>query len=211
MAEAPRRFVTLEGIDGSGKSTLSSALRRLLEARGEQALFTREETPTFVGEAVKRSIEERMHPLTTCYLFLADRAEHLREVVPVLADGRLVVSDRYHDSTRAYQAVTLAGFFHSVEAYEAWLRLHTEPWLVVPERTYLIDVPAEVAGGRLEAARQKTTAYEKVAFLDKVRSEYLRIAKEEPERIMVLDGLRTPDDLAAAVIADLEATGLLAR
>jgi dTMP kinase len=204
------RFVTLEGIDGSGKSTLLRALTAALDERPQIRYHrTREETETWLGEAVKRSIRDQCFPLATCYLFLADRAQHLSRLAPHFRDGHLVLSDRYHDSTRAYQAVTLGETFGGIEAYEAWLRIHTDPWLLHPVRTYLLDVDPQVACQRLAAGRDDTTPYEKEGFLSAVRDQYLRIAHEEPERILVLDGEKDTEGLVHDVLTDLETIGLI--
>ncbi len=101
-------LVTLEGIDGSGKSTLHESLRELLTDL--DPVFTREPGATWVGDSVRRAIAEQIDPVTEATLFVADHAAHLAKVVrPALAEGRLVISDRYSDSRFAYQSVTLQG------------------------------------------------------------------------------------------------------
>ena len=100
-------LITLEGIDGSGKSTLHESLREPLADL--DPLFTREPGATWVGDQVRRAIREQIDPVTEATLFVADHAAHLAKVVrPALAEGRLVISDRYSDSRYAYQSVTLA-------------------------------------------------------------------------------------------------------
>ena len=208
MAVPRTRLVTFEGIDGAGKSTLISGVETALAARGVDALFTREETNTWIGEGVKRSIADRTDPLTTLYLFLADRAEHLAALRPRLDEGGLVFSDRYHDSTRAYQAVTLADRFGGVASFEKWLAAQVAPWLVPPARTYLLDVKPAQAVSRM-GERPGTTIYERSGFLTKVREQYLRLAKFEPDRWVVLDGSLGPHELVSKVVEDLERCGLL--
>lgn len=205
---AAPRLVTFEGIDGAGKTTLVAGVQAALEAAGSNALFTREETPSWLGEAVRRSIATGADPLVTLYLFLADRAQHLADLQPDLAAGRLVVSDRYHDSTRAYQSVTLAPRFGGVAKFDAWLAAQCADWLVRPVRTYLVDLDADVAVARM-GGRDETTRYEKAGFLGKVRAEYLRIAAAAPDRFVVLDATRTPEELVADVLADLRSRGFL--
>lgn len=202
----PERLVSFEGIDGAGKSTLIAAVAEALRARGVDPLVTREETTGWLGEAVRRSIDERMDPLATLFLFLADRAHHLAALRPELTAGRLVLTDRYHDSTRAYQAVTLADRFDDLDTR---LRDVSEGWLVTPLRTYLVDIDPEVAVGRM-AGRGSRTNYEKATFLGKVRAEYLRIVAAEPERFVVLDGTRQTVELVRVITADLETLGVLA-
>ncbi|MBW3582343.1 MAG: dTMP kinase [Euryarchaeota archaeon] len=202
---APARLVSFEGIDGAGKSTLIAGVAEALRTRGVDPLVTREETTGWLGEAVRRSIDERMDPLATLFLFLADRAHHLAALRPELARGRLVLTDRYHDSTRAYQAVTLADRFDDLDG---WLKEVSHDWLITPLRTYLVDIDPEVAVGRM-ADRGSRTNYEKAAFLGKVRSEYLRIVAAEPERFVVLDGTRPTVELVRVITADLETLGAL--
>ncbi|MGB9175477.1 MAG: dTMP kinase, partial [Methanoregula sp.] len=111
-------LITLEGIDGSGKSTLHDALRELLVDL--DPVFTREPGATWVGDAVRRAIAEQIDPVTEATLFVADHAAHLATVVrPALAEGKLVISDRYSDSRYAYQTVTLQRI---IPDPEGWLR-----------------------------------------------------------------------------------------
>lgn len=101
-----RVLITLEGIDGTGKSTLHSGLAELLVDLNP--VFTREPGATWVGDSVRRAIAEQTDPVTEALLFVADHAAHLATVIrPALADGRIVISDRYTDSRYAYQSVTL--------------------------------------------------------------------------------------------------------
>ena len=107
-------LITLEGIDGSGKSTLHLALKGLLADL--DPVFTREPGATWVGESVRRAIAEQTDPVTEATLFVADHAAHLAKIIrPALADGKLVISDRYSDSRYAYQAVTLKGIIQNPE------------------------------------------------------------------------------------------------
>lgn len=202
------RLVTFEGIDGAGKSTLVAGVEAKLTARKADVVFTREETTSWLGEAVRRSIRDGADPLVTLYLFLADRAAHIAQLAPEFEAARLVLSDRYHDSTRAYQAVTLAERFGGAGRFDAWLDAQTRDWLVVPRRTYLVDLDAEAAVARM-GGRDITTRYEKQDFLGRVRDEYLRIAKADAERFVVLDGREAPDVLVRRVLEDLEDQRLL--
>lgn len=204
------RFVSFEGIDGSGKSTLVKGVAHALRETGHEPVVTREETTGWLGAAVRRNIAEHGDPLATLYLFLADRAHHLAVLGPEFEAGRLVITDRYHDSTRAYQAVTLGDRFGGPEAFDAWLHETVRPWLVVPRRTYLVDLEPETAVSRM-AGRDDKTPYEKAAFLGKVRDRYRALAAAEPARFKVLDGTLSPEALVAAVVDDLRASGLLDR
>src|SRR5512137_64098 len=138
-------LITIEGIDGSGKSSLVEGLKR--ELSGLSPLFTREPGATWVGDQVRRAIAERVDPVTEALLFAADHAAHLATVVgPALRDGRLVISDRYTDSRYAYQSVMLDGVLPDPLA---WLRAVHASWTIPPDRTFLLVLPVEGALARL--------------------------------------------------------------
>lgn len=212
MGSGPRipRLVSFEGIDGAGKSTLLPLVREALEQNGVDAVFTREETTTFLGDAVRRAVSEGLDPFAIIHLFLADRAQHLQDLEGPMREGRLVVTDRYHDSTRAYQGVALGEALGGVDRFEKWLSRVVDPWLVTPVRTYLLDIDVGTALKRLDS-RTEVGGYEKQGFLDKVRERYLRLAQEEPDRWVVLDATRIPQELSRVVIEDLERSGLIAH
>ena len=134
-------LVTIEGIDGSGKSTLHGALgQALLDL---SPIITREPGSTWVGEAVRRAIREHADPVAEALLFVADHAAHLREVIrPALLEGRLVISDRYIDSRFVYQQVTLDGI---IPDPLGWLRAVHAGWTIYPDLTILLAVPVSVA------------------------------------------------------------------
>ncbi len=201
-------LVSFEGIDGAGKSTLVSLTEAALSTRGVDAAFTREETATFLGDAVRRAITHGMDPVTIVHLFLADRYQHLVDLRRPLEEDRLIVTDRYHDSTRAYQGVALAERFDGFEPFEAWLGQLVEDWLVVPNRTYLLDIDPETAIARLEG-RKEQGGYEKLEFLTKVQKRYRELAESEPDRWVVLDATASPTRLVKAVVADLEKQGII--
>jgi dTMP kinase len=175
-------LITIEGIDGSGKSTLVSALRESLADL--DPVFTREPGSTWVGDAVRRAIAEQADPVTEALLFVADHAAHLGQVVrPALAEGRLVISDRYTDSRYAYQAVMLEG---KVPDPAGWLRTLHRGWTIVPDRTFLLLVPVEEAIRRLPQDRGREH-FEDGPFLEKVQKNYLALAEAEPARFVLVD------------------------
>ncbi len=141
-------LVTLEGIDGTGKSTLLVALKGKLADLNP--VFTREPGSTWVGEAVRRAVAEQIDPVTEATLFVADHAAHLATVVrPALDNKKLVISDRYSDSRFAYQSVTLDGV---IPDPDGWLRAMHNGWSIVPDKTILLVIPVDEALARL--ARQ---------------------------------------------------------
>ena len=187
-------LITLEGIDGSGKSSLHTALRELL---GDlEPVFTREPGATWVGEAVRRAIAEQIDPVTEATLFVADHAAHLATVVrPALAEGKIVISDRYSDSRFAYQSVTLQGI---ITEPERWLRAMHDGWTIVPDRTFLCVLPVEDALTRLKPDNQREH-FEKRETLEKVQNNYLGYARAEPSRFVIVDALKDREEIARFV------------
>jgi len=187
-------LVTLEGIDGSGKSTLHAALKELLADL--DPVFTREPGATWVGESVRRAIAEQIDPVTEATLFVADHAAHLATLVrPALANGRLVISDRYSDSRYAYQSVTLQGI---IPAPEQWLRAMHNGWSIVPDRTFLCVLPVDDALTRLKPDNEREH-FEKREVLEKVQNNYLAYARAEPTRFAIVDAMLPPETVARFV------------
>ena len=190
-------LITLEGIDGSGKSTVWAALRET----HPDATLTREPTDSWYGDAVQRSIEAPdADPLAELFLYTADHAAHLASTVrPALADGDLVISDRYSDSRYAYQAATLAASESHGERFEdslAFVRRVHEPWTRPPDATLYLDVDPEAGAERAGA----TNKFEQVEFLARVRENYERLLAAEPDRFVRIDASRE----LTAVVADAE-------
>jgi len=189
-------LVTLEGIDGSGKSSLHAALKELLADL--DPVFTREPGATWVGESVRRAIAEQIDPVTEATLFVADHAAHLAKVVrPALVEGRLVISDRYSDSRFAYQSVTLQGI---VPHPEQWLRAMHNGWTITPDKTFLCVLPVDEALTRLKPDNQREH-FERRDVLEKVQNNYLAYAKNEPGRFVVVDAM-LPQETVARFVAD---------
>jgi dTMP kinase len=184
-------LITLEGIDGSGKSTLHAALKEPLADL--DPVFTREPGATWVGETVRRAIAEQIDPVTEATLFVADHAAHLAKIIrPALAEGRIVISDRYSDSRYAYQSVTLQGI---IPDPEGWLRSMHNGWTIGPDRTILCVLPVDDAMKRLKPKDQQEH-FEKRETLEKVQNNYLEFARREPDRFIILDAMKEKDELA---------------
>lgn len=186
------RFIVFEGIDGSGKSTALQAVAAAMP----DAWVTREETDTTYGEAVRQAIQARAPALTTAFLFMADRAQHVPEIKAQLEKGD-VLCDRFAHSTLAYQSVALA-----MDQPLEFLRDLHRPLDLWPDHVLLFDLPADVAVGRAES-RGATTPYEKVAFLEEVRAAYLGLAQAEPQRFTIIDATQSPEQVAADCLAAL--------
>lgn len=187
-------LITLEGIDGSGKSTLCHSLGPLL--MDLDPVFTREPGATWVGEAVRRAIAEQIDPVTEATLFVADHAAHLAKVVrPALEAGRLVISDRYSDSRYAYQSVTLEGVINSPEE---WLRSMHNGWSILPDRTFLFTLPIEEALTRLKPQDEREH-FERRDVLEKVQNNYFAFARAEPTRFVVVDAMKEKEEISRFV------------
>lgn len=188
-------LVTIEGIDGAGKSTVVEALRE----RYPEATYTREPTDSWYGEAVDRSVADpEADPLAELFLYTADHADHLSRVVrPALAAGDLVVSDRYSDSRYAYQGVSIAD--HVAEPVAYVKRVH-EPFTRPPELTLFLDVAPEVGAERAGA----TNKFERAEFLADVREAYEGLIAAEPDRFVRVDAEQSPGAVASEAVAAIE-------
>ncbi|PZP64841.1 MAG: dTMP kinase [Azospira oryzae] len=188
------RFITLEGIDGTGKSTHMDWIRRFLEHRGVSVVVTREPGGTALGEALREVIlRQSMHPETETLLIFAARCEHLTRVIrPALEAGRWVVSDRFTDATFAYQSGGRGVAEEQVAALEAWVHPDLQPDL-----TLLFDTSEAVARERLGANHRELDRFEQEpeAFFGQVRLGYLTRARRFPERIRVIDASRNVEEI----------------
>lgn len=175
-------LVTLEGLDGSGKTTVHEAL----QDSHPEAVFTREPTDSWYGGAVSRSIADAdADPLAELFLYTADHADHLSRVVrPALSEGELVISDRYSDSRYAYQGAALED---RIERPMEFVRGVHEPWTRPPDLTIYLDVDPETGADRSGA----TNKFEQVSYLDSVRENYERLIEAEPERFVRIDATRS--------------------
>lgn len=192
-------LITLEGIDGGGKTTVAEALGSELSA--DRTVFTREPTDSWYGEAVERSIaDDDADPLAELFLYTADHADHLARVIrPALEAGKTVVSDRYSDSRYAYQAATLAG---RIEAPMEYIKNVHEPFTRPPDATLYLDLPAEAGAERAGA----TNKFETAAYLREVRANYERLIEADPKRFHRIDATQSRAEVVAearAVVSDL--------
>lgn len=191
-------FVTLEGIDGSGKTTVTRLVAEALTSRGESVFATREPTRLWTGDAVRRAYNDDVGPLAEAFLFLADRAAHQEEIRRHLDAREIVLCDRYADSTYAYQGTRLAGV---VPQPVAFLQGIARPWLLEPDLTLLLRIPAEL-GLRRIAGRPDRIRFEELGFLRKVARNYDALAKSR--RFVVLDAREEPAQVAAGAVAAID-------
>ena len=188
------KLITLEGIDGSGKSTICRLLQD--EKRFSGCVFTREPTTSWLGDAVNRALRSDTDHIAELMLFLADHADHISRLIrPSLENGSNIISDRYSASRCAYQGVTLAGLFD--EPLD-WIRSLHKGWTIDPDMILLFDIDPLVAVKRC-GERGERSKFEKMEFLKKVRSNYLRLAAEEPSRFVVVNADRPLDKVKEEV------------
>jgi dTMP kinase len=188
-------LVTLEGLDGSGKTTVQEALRD----RHPEAVFTREPTRSWYGEAVRRSIAaDDADPIAELFLYTADHAAHLASTIrPALAANALVICDRYTDSRYAYQGASLDGV---VKRPMEYVRGVHQPWTRPPDATLYLDVDPRVGAERAGA----TNKFERAGFLAQVGENYEQLIEYEPERFVRIDAERSPEDVIGAAEDALE-------
>jgi len=198
------RFITLEGVDGAGKSSHVGAVRAAIEAAGIPVIMTREPGGTDLGERLRDLLlRERMSLAAETLLIFAARAEHLAQViVPALDRGQWVVSDRFTDSTYAYQGGGRGLGAAAVRVLEDWVHPSLQPDL-----TLLFDVPPEIGLARRQQALLGLDRFEQedYAFFERVRAAYLQRAAASAGRIRIIDGARERDEVRVQVLAGIAA------
>jgi dTMP kinase len=194
MAPARGKFVTLEGVDGAGKSTHLVWIAERLRAGGREVVVTREPGGTPLGERLRELLlAEPMHIETETMLMFAARREHLARVIaPALEAGRWVLSDRFTDATYAYQGGGRGLSIDRIAALERWVHGDLQPDL-----TLYFDLPVEVARRRLIASESTPDRFEREAsgFFERVRSAYLERAAAHPHRFRVIDAVESLDNV----------------
>jgi dTMP kinase len=197
------QFITFEGIDGSGKSTQIRMLAGDLRQRGVDVLITQEPGGTPLGRRLREAFletEETVEPMAELLLFAADRAQHVEHMIrPALAEGRLVISDRYADATYAYQG---AGRGFAKETVLEIIRLATGG--LKPDLTLFFDISVENAirrmAARIDSGEKKNRMDDETGeFYTAVRDSYLEIANNEP-RFRILDANRSIEEIHAEVV-----------
>ncbi|SIS85261.1 dTMP kinase [Phaeovulum vinaykumarii] len=195
-------FITFEGIDGSGKSTQAQRLADHLRAAGHDVVLTREPGGSPGAEEIRALVLEgptdRWSAETELLLFTAARRDHLeRTIAPALAAGKVVICDRFVDSTRVYQGLTRGDLRGAVETLHAAL-IRREADL-----TFLIDIPAETGLARARARAGAEARFESFgrAMQAEMRAGFLDLARQAPDRIRVIDGDAPPAEVAERVAA----------
>jgi dTMP kinase len=191
------KFITLEGMDGAGKSTHISGIIDLLRARGHEVVSTREPGGTPLGEQLRELLlHETMHAETETLLMFAARREHIASVIqPALARGAYVLSDRFTDATYAYQCGAKGVLADKIQQLEHWVQEDLQP-----DMTLLFDVPVEVSMQRLAKARSPDKfERESSDFFTRIRQAYLLRAQQSPQRFRVINANLPLDEVSILV------------
>lgn len=202
-------FITLEGPEGSGKSTQIKRLAKRLEEMGYSVITTREPGGTPIGDQIRQVLvrmeNKELHPRTEILLFLAARAQLVEQVIkPALQDGKIILCDRYGDSTLAYQ-----GYGHGLDLEQLRRMLEFATDHLKPDLTILLDLDVKTGLMRKKAEDEwnRLDAYEAL-FHERVREGYLQLAREEPERWRIVDASQAIDavqeDLFRIILDALE-------
>ncbi len=201
-------FITFEGIEGSGKSTLITLLERELSKRGCDVATTREPGGTSKAEEIRKILlkksekNEIFPPEAELFLFLAARVFNVSlQIKPLLEQGYVVLCDRFSDSTVAYQAFGRGLELNFVNSVCSFASLGLKP-----DVTFLLDIPPEV--GLKRSLRQDRIEQESLEFFKRVRAGYMKLAADEPSRFVILDAKLSPESLLEAVKRSLEQRGL---
>jgi dTMP kinase len=202
-------FITFEGIEGCGKTTQIGHLKSFFIEHKIPFLLTREPGGTRVGEKIRgillSSDNAGMEPMTELFLYVADRVQHYRQVIaPALRQGKAVLCDRFSDATTVYQ-----GFGRGLDL--AWIEeIHARVLENIrPDLTFLLDLPVEVglrrAWKRLENDKTQEDRFEKetLDFHRRIREGYLTLARNEPGRIIILDGMKEEEVLHREIVSHL--------
>jgi dTMP kinase len=202
-------FIAFEGGEGIGKSTQSELLKQWLEQEGESVVLSREPGGTDLGKEIRHILLSHhtgeISPRAEALLYAADRAHHVFSVIrPALANGQVVISDRYFDSSIAYQGAGRVLEPGEVARISRWA---TES--LFPTLTIIIDLPAEIGLGRLKSKDRLES--QPIAFHERVRQEFLQLAAVDPERYFIVDGNQSIDEIHTAIISRVSQIPTLKR
>jgi len=200
-------FITFEGIDGCGKTTQAGRLVQAFHERGVRAVHTREPGGTELGREIRRLFlhfrEAEIPPTAEALLMAADRADHVQRVIlPALSRGEVVVSERFTDSTEAYQGY---GGAVPLEVIRSVNQIAAGG--LVPAVTFLLDIDPEVAARRRRTPSDRMEE-KSVDFYVRVRQGYLEIHRRDPGRVVLIDASAPVEDVHRAVLSELQRRGL---
>lgn len=203
MTDTRACFITLEGLDGAGKSTHVQWLTEQLQQRGISVLCTREPGGTALGERIRDLVlTEPMHLKTETLLMFAARCEHVESVIkPALAAGQWVLCDRFTDASYAYQGGGRELGAANIAVLEKWVHADLQP-----DRTWLFDVPLAIARDRLASTRELDRfEQEGAAFFERTRAAYHERARQHPERLRIIDSTLSIESVRAGLRDEIDA------
>ena len=198
-------FITFEGIEGAGKSTQAKRLAEYLKKENKKVKLTREPGGTKLGQEIRKILltptDENFPPIAELFLYEADRNIHIHNVIkPFKEKGYYVISDRFIDSTLAYQGYARGLDINLIKELN---RLAIQN--VIPNITFLIDIPVEEGLNRIKRTRDMDRIeQEDIDFHKRLRDGFLKIAKDNPERIVVIDGMQNPDKIFEQILTVLK-------
>jgi dTMP kinase len=192
-----KRFITFEGIDGSGKSTISKLVAEKLRSTGHDVVWTFEPTDSTVGKFVQECIRTQSDPYVTSFTFIADRILHCKQIQHWLNEGKIVLCDRYAESTYAYQAAQLEG---SITDPLKWLQELSTGRILIPDRTFLFLIDPEASLARIQN-RTELVPFERLSFLKKVHGNYLKVS--QGKRFVHVDATRPIEELVQHCYDDI--------
>ena len=206
-------FISFEGIEGSGKTTHVKHTVRFLQDKGHDCVITREPGGTRIGEKIRAilldPLSKDMDPLTEFLLYMADRAQHIKEcILPLLSDGKMVLCDRYYDATMAYQGFARGLDIGLIEKMHKLLFENLKP-----DITLLLDLPPEIGLARAwkqinngnRVSEETRFEEERLSFHRRVRAGYLELAGLEPERFRIIDASKDEHGVREEIIKILDA------
>jgi len=192
-----KQFITFEGIDGSGKSTISKKVFEKLKKNGYKTILTNEPTNTTIGKYVQHCIKTQQDPYVTAFTFIADRIQHCKKIKQWIEQGNIVLCDRYAESTYAYQGAQLEGL---LENPIHWLQELSKNRILTADRTYLFVIAPSIALSRIQH-RSELIAFEQLSFLSRVHKNYLEISKGK--QFLHVDATKTIDELIHICYEDI--------
>jgi dTMP kinase len=192
-----KRFITFEGIDGSGKSTVSKLVYEKMKDEGYDVVLTFEPTDSLIGKMVQKCIETSADPFVTAFTFIADRIGHCKKIQSWLDQGKIVLCDRYAESTYAYQGAQMQDL---VDNPIKWLQELSKDRIIIPDRTFVFVIEPEESIKRIQG-RDKLVPFEKTSFLKKVHDNYLRLITGK--RFVKIDATKSVEELVDLCFDDI--------
>ena len=192
-----KHFITFEGIDGSGKTTILDGVYSALLKKGYSVIKTKEPTDSEIGKFVQKCISTNYDPIVTSFTFISDRIMHGKEIQKWLDEGNIVLCDRYAESTYAYQGAQLE---ESIDKPIKWLKDLSINRFPIPDRTFLFLINPEQAIKRIQN-RNQLIPFEKVSFLEKVHKNYEDISDQS--QIKIIDAAKSINYLTDLCIKDI--------